>query len=44
MGQRSGAPVETRVAQEFVLRDGLLVRFKVYRDRDEALKAVGLEE
>jgi ketosteroid isomerase-like protein len=43
-GQTSGAPVDSRVAQEFTVRDGLIVRVKVYRDRAEALKAVGLEE
>jgi ketosteroid isomerase-like protein len=44
MGQTSRAAVETRIAQEFTIRDGLIVRVKVYRDRAEALKAVGLEE
>jgi hypothetical protein len=29
-------------AHEFTIRDGVLVRFKVYSDRDEALKAAGL--
>jgi ketosteroid isomerase-like protein len=43
-GQTSGAPVDSRVAQEFTVRDGLIVRVKVYRDRSEALEAVGLEE
>jgi ketosteroid isomerase-like protein len=43
-GQASGATVESRVAQEFTLRDGLIVRVKVHRDRSEALKAVGLED
>jgi ketosteroid isomerase-like protein len=44
MGQASGAPVESRVAQEFTIRDGLIVGVKVHRDRREALKAVGLAE
>jgi ketosteroid isomerase-like protein len=43
-GQTSGAPVETRIAQEFTIRDGVIVRVKVHRDRSEALKAVGLGE
>ena len=43
-GQLSGTPVETAIAHEFTLRDGLIVRVKVHRNRDEALKAVGLEE
>jgi ketosteroid isomerase-like protein len=41
-GQTSGAAVDSRVAQEFTLRDGLIVRVKIYRDRAEALEAVGL--
>jgi ketosteroid isomerase-like protein len=43
-GQASGAPVEVRNAHEFTIRDGLIVRFKVHRDRAEALEAVGLRE
>jgi ketosteroid isomerase-like protein len=43
-GQASGAAVESRVAQEFTIRDGLIVRVKVHRDRREALEAVGLAE
>ena len=43
-GQGSLAPVERRVAHEFTLRTGLIVRFKVHADPAEALKAVGLEE
>jgi ketosteroid isomerase-like protein len=43
-GQTSGAAVDSRVAQEFTVRDGLIVRVKIYRDRSQALKAVGLEE
>jgi ketosteroid isomerase-like protein len=43
-GQTSRAAVETRIAQVFTIHDGLIVRVKVYRDRAEALKAVGLEE
>lgn len=41
-GKLSGVPGEARVAHEFTFRNGLLVRFKVYRDREEALKAAGL--
>lgn len=41
-GSGSGAPVAFRVAHELTIRDGLLVRFKAYADRDEALEAVGL--
>jgi ketosteroid isomerase-like protein len=43
-GQASGATVESRIAQEFTVRDGLIVRVKVHRDRGEALEAVGLAE
>jgi hypothetical protein len=43
-GRPSGAAVESRVAQEFTIRDGLIVRVKVHRDRREALEAVGLAE
>jgi ketosteroid isomerase-like protein len=41
-GQSSGVPVEARGAQEFTIRGGLVVRCKVYLDRAEALRAVGL--
>ena len=37
-------PVELRNAHEFTIRDGVLVRFKVYGDRDEALEAAGRPE
>jgi ketosteroid isomerase-like protein len=41
-GHGSGAPVELRVAHQFTIRDGLVVRFKVYADRHQALEAAGL--
>ena len=41
-GHGSGAPVERRVAHEFTIRDDLVVRFKVYADRDQALETAGL--
>jgi hypothetical protein len=44
MGQQSGTQVDHAGAQEYTLRQGLIVRMKVYVDREEALKAVGLEE
>jgi ketosteroid isomerase-like protein len=44
VGQQSGTPVHNEGAQEFTLREGSIVRMKVYADRSEALKAVGLEE
>lgn len=43
-GQRSGTPIETHLAHELTLRDGLIVRVRVHPNRDEALKAVGLAE
>ena len=43
-GTGSGAPVELRNAHEFTIHDGMLHRFKVYGDRDEALEAAGLSE
>ena len=44
IGTGSGIPVEMDAAHEFTIRDGLVVYFKVYGDRDEALEAAGLSE
>ena len=44
VGTESGVPVEMDVAHEFTIRDGLVVYFKVYGHRDEALEAAGLSE
>jgi len=43
-GHESGAQVEIPVAHEFTIHGGLVVRFKVYGDRDEALEVAGLTE
>jgi uncharacterized protein len=43
-GQGSGVPVEVRNAHEFTIRDGMIVRLKVYADRAAALEAAGLSE
>jgi hypothetical protein len=43
-GRGSGVPVDTRVAQEFRLRDGLIVYVKVHPDRSAALRAMGLQD
>jgi hypothetical protein len=43
-GKGSGVRVELLNAHELIIRDGVLVRFKVYSDRDEALEAAGLKE
>ena len=42
VGTASGIPMELDVAHEFTIRDGLVVYFKVYGDRGEALKNAGL--
>ena len=44
IGRASHAPVEMETANVFTLRDGYIVMWEAYWDRDEALKAVGLEE
>jgi len=43
-GHRSGAETETRLATVTTLRAGKVVRVRFYLDRQDALKAVGLEE
>ncbi|MDQ6811297.1 MAG: nuclear transport factor 2 family protein [Actinomycetota bacterium] len=43
-GQGSGVTVESRIAQEFTVRGGLIVGVKIHRDRAAALKVMGLEE
>jgi hypothetical protein len=43
-GQASGVSVHASVAQEFTVRDGLIVHVKVYRDPARALRTVGLED
>ena len=40
----SGVPIDGRFAEVMTLREGRVVRFDQYRDREEALKAVGLSE
>jgi ketosteroid isomerase-like protein len=41
-GEGSGAHVEIRNAYEFTIRDGAIVRWKVFADRAAALEAAGL--
>jgi ketosteroid isomerase-like protein len=43
-GQRSGTPVETLVAHECTVRDGLVVQVKVHPDRAQALRAMGFSQ
>jgi ketosteroid isomerase-like protein len=43
-GRESGAPVEVRETQVARLRDGKIIEVHEYREKDEALEAVGLSE
>jgi ketosteroid isomerase-like protein len=43
VGRISGAPFESKVAHVFRFRDGLIVRWDVYAEPDEARRAVGPE-
>jgi ketosteroid isomerase-like protein len=43
-GRDSELEVEMKTAHQLTIRDGLLVHFKAYRDRGEALEAAGLSE
>jgi ketosteroid isomerase-like protein len=43
MTGRGGIEVEAKSAMVATVRDGCLVRWTMYQDRAEALKAVGLE-
>ena len=43
-GRTSGIEVETYGAAVCTVREGKIVRFKIYQSSEEALKAVGLEE
>lgn len=44
VGRLSGVAGKARLAHEFTVHDGRLTRFKVYGDRDQALRAAGLQE
>jgi ketosteroid isomerase-like protein len=44
VGRNSGVEVTTRYYNAYWLRHGKIVRLAVFRDRREALKAVGLSE
>ena len=41
---RDGIEVQARDTWTFTIRDGMIVRTCIYQDKQEALKAVGLEE
>jgi ketosteroid isomerase-like protein len=43
-GRKSDAPFERREAHVWTVRNGRLWRLRVFQTRDEALKALGLEE
>jgi ketosteroid isomerase-like protein len=43
-GRSSGVAVEQRTAHEVTIRDEMVVRLRVYLDRDEALAAAGIAE
>lgn len=43
-GVGSGVPVERRTAHECTFSHGRLVRFKVYSDREEALRSAGVAD
>jgi ketosteroid isomerase-like protein len=43
-GRASGVEVESHGAAAWMLRQGKVVRLKIYQSSDDALKAVGLEE
>jgi ketosteroid isomerase-like protein len=43
-GKGSGAPVEARGASTWSVRDGKVIRAKLFQSKTEALEAVGLEE
>ena len=43
IGRASGAAVEKRLPQVWTVRDGKAVRWRIYRERAEALAAAGLD-
>jgi hypothetical protein len=43
-GEGSQAPIEGRGADEVTVQNGIVVRIKLFRDREEALEAAGLSE
>jgi len=44
VGRRSGAEVTTRYYNVYWIRESLIARLAVFRERSEALKAAGLSE
>ena len=43
VGTQSGIPVEARIAHLYSFRDGKVIRVESFEDRDEALRAAGIE-
>lgn len=43
-GSHTGIPLDVQIAQLVTLRDGKVVRVRVFPDRQEALKTAGLSE
>ena len=43
VGAKSGVAVEARIAHVHTIRDGKVIRVESFEDRDEALRAAGLE-
>ena len=43
-GGMSGLPTERETAHLWTVRDGRLASIKIYRDRAEALEAIGLKD
>jgi len=43
-GEGSQVPIEGRGADEVTVHNGIVVRIKLFRDREEALEATGLTE
>jgi hypothetical protein len=43
VGTQSGVPVEARIAHLYSFRDGKVIRIESFENRDEALRAAGIE-
>ena len=43
VGAKSGVAVEARIAHLHTIRDGKVIRVESFEDRDEALRAAGIE-
>jgi ketosteroid isomerase-like protein len=44
VGKASGVAVDIHIGQVWTVRDGKAVRWRIYRTKEEALQAVGLED